>query len=657
MIPIRFFYDISLTGMLASGFAAIVSSGYLDLPAVLVGGSALILRIAQVVAGAEWSVPNRWITAATLVYLGFFWLDYEFLSKDFLAATVHMVIFLAIVKLFTARTPRDYGYLYLLAFLQIVAGAIVSANAAYFPALAAFLLFAVATFSCAEIQRSAAASGKALRSASRTGWRLGWMSASVTVGILLLASAMFFLLPRTAQAAFRHWIPERYHIQGFSNEVVLGRIGELKRRTTPILHVRPIGGSSELPAMRWRGAALSAFDGKRWYAPAEAAETLRQENGLVRLADNPQRWRQGRRLVYEAQLQMLATDMLFVAGTPEFVQIRAPYLLRTPNGVLRTGFSAESGLRYVVYSYLEDPAHPFPAGTLSTESRIEHLILPPTDPRVIELARSLGNPWAMDRYLQQSFRYSLDLPDTPPVDPIAYFLFERKEGHCEYFASALAVMLRAAGVPSRVVTGFVGGVENPVSGWHLFRAADAHSWVEAWVDGAGWITLDPTPPDPSAPAPGLSDKLSLWSDALSTFWQDWVLDYSLDQQLSLATRLERMRFQVSVEWWPGLWDQLKRIIPWLLAAVLLIRLLRGRRWPLRRGRMSEAAELYSRMLSILERRGVKKPAWVTAREFAAQLPPAPWRETALALTDAYYRLRFAGEREAAGEMRVLLKRL
>jgi hypothetical protein len=657
VIPVRFFYEISLTGMLASGFAAIVSSGYLDLPAVLAGAAALLLRLVEVAAQARWTLPPRWVTIATLVYLAFFWLDYQYLSRDFLAATVHMVIFLAIVKLFTARTPRDYGYLYLLAFLQIVAGAIVSANAAYFPALAAFLLFAVATFSCAEIQRSAAASGKAVRSAARTGWRLGWMSAFVTVGILALASVMFFLLPRTAQAAFRHWIPERYHIQGFSSEVVLGRIGELKRRSTPVLHVRSIGGSGELPAMRWRGAALAAFDGKRWYAPAEPAETLRQENGLVRLADNPQRWRQGRRLVYEAQLQMLASDMLFIAGTPEFIQIRAPYLLRTSSGVLRTGFSTESGIRYVVYSYLEDPAHPAPPGSLSTESRIEHLILPPTDPRVIELARSLGDPWAMERYLKQSVRYSLDLPETPPADPIAYFLFERKEGHCEYFASALAVMLRAANIPSRVVTGFVGGVENPVSGWHVFRASDAHSWVEAWVDGAGWITLDPTPPDPAAPAPGLSEKLSLWSDAMATFWQDWVLDYSLDQQLSLATRLESMRFRVSVEW-PGLWNQAKRILPWLLAVILAVRLLRRRRWSFRRPRAAtEAAELYSKMLAVLERRGVKKPSWITAREFAAQLPAAPWRETALALTDAYYRLRFAGQREAAGEMRLLLKKL
>jgi transglutaminase-like putative cysteine protease len=657
VIPVRLFYELSLTGMLACGFAAIVSSGFLDLPAVAVGAAALILRLVQVAAGFDWTIPNGWVTGSTIAYLAFFWIDYQLLSKDFLAATVHMVIFLAVVKLFTARTSRDYSYLYVLAFLQIVAGAIVSANAAYFPALALFLLFAVATFSCAEIRRSATAADKGVRSASRAGWRLGWMSIWVTSGVLLLSGAMFFLLPRTAQAAFRHLVPERYHIQGFSNEVVLGRIGELKRRSTPILHVRSMDGTGALAGMRWRGAALSAFDGKRWFAPAEPGETLREEKGLIRLADNPQRWRQGQRLVYEAQLQMLASDILFVAGTPEFLQIRAPYVLRSPSGVLRTGFNTESGVRYVVYSFVEDPARPAPGESLSTESRIEHLILPPTDPRVIELARSIGSPQVMERYLRSNFRYSLDLPETPPADPIAYFLFERGEGHCEYFASALAVMLRAANIPSRVVTGFIGGVENPVSGWHVLRAADAHSWVEAWIEGAGWVTLDPTPPDPNAEAGGLSEKLSMWSDALATFWQDWVLDYSLDQQLSLATRLERVRFQIGTDWFPKLTQDAMRFAPWVLMAIVLARLARRWRWPKRRRTASEAAELYQTMLNVLERRGVKKPSWITAREFAGQLPPAPWRETALAITDAYYRLRFAGKREAAGEIRMLLKRL
>ena len=90
-------------------------------------------------------------------------------------------------------------------------------------------------------------------------------------------------------------------------------------------------------------------------------------------------------------------------------------------------------------------------------------------------------------------------PPSEPADPLADFLFERRKGHCEYFASAMAVMLRTLGIPSRLVTGFQGGAYNPVSGWSVVRASDAHSWVEAWIDGRGWITFDPTPAGADSP--------------------------------------------------------------------------------------------------------------------------------------------------------------
>ena len=84
----------------------------------------------------------------------------------------------------------------------------------------------------------------------------------------------------------------------------------------------------------------------------------------------------------------------------------------------------------------------------------------------------------------------------PVSDPLAYFLFVRRKGHCEYFASSMAVMLRTLGIPSRVATGFLSGVYNPMTGWQVIRASDAHSWVEAWIPGQGWTTFDPTPSDP-----------------------------------------------------------------------------------------------------------------------------------------------------------------
>ena len=102
----------------------------------------------------------------------------------------------------------------------------------------------------------------------------------------------------------------------------------------------------------------------------------------------------------------------------------------------------------------------------------------------------------------------------------------------------MAVMLRTLGIPSRVVTGFQSGVYNPMTGWQVIRASDAHSWVEAWIEGRGWTTFDPTPFDPSGGEPGLLSRLSLLTDTASQFWNDWVMSYDLDRQVALASRMQ-----------------------------------------------------------------------------------------------------------------------
>lgn len=655
MTPVKRFFELSLLGMLASGYLAVAGSGYLSIPAAVIAACALCLRAMQILGRFEMEIPPAAVTLATAAYIAFFAADYLWLSREFLQATVHLVIFLAVVKLFTAKTTRDFFYLEIIAFLEILAASILSASATFFVALALFLFFTVATFASGEIRRSGSIQQHAVRGVNGVGFRLSALTGSVTLGILLLSSVLFFLLPRTARAAFQHLISERYHIAGFSNEVNLGRIGELKRQQTPIAHIRAFNGSGQMPQMRWRGSALRIFDGHRWSnPPAEHGEQLRPQRGLIQLAEDEQRRKPGRRIAYEVNLQTIASDTIFIAGTPEFLQTSISYVTRMPDDGLKAGFNTQDGLRYGVYSYLDAPIVP---PQITTRSRIEHLLLPNVDNRVIELARSLNSPRQIEQYLRKNFAYSLDLPATPPNDPTTYFLFERRAGHCEYFASAMAVMLRAIGVPSRVVTGFSGGVFNDVSGWYVLRAADAHSWVEAWVDGQGWVTFDPTPPDPNAMQFGIRDKLALWVDAFDTFWRDWVLGYSLEQQLNLASRVEQTRFKFTAGDLP-----LEKIgiVLGVCVVLVVLSLFFPRKWKIswkRRRAIGEGERLYRQMLSVLRQKGCERPAWMTPHEFAGQLPAAPWRDIAVQFTRAYYDFRFGGRPEAANEMRTLLKQL
>ncbi len=141
----------------------------------------------------------------------------------------------------------------------------------------------------------------------------------------------------------------------------------------------------------------------------------------------------------------------------------------------------------------------------------------------------------MERYLRTHFGYTLQLGRSAQRDPLAYFLFERKQGHCEYFASAMAVMLRTLRIPSRVVNGFRTGEFNDVTSQYLVRASNAHSWVEAYFPGYGWISFDPTPAAPAEVRTGWS-RWALYADAMASFWREWVVSYDVSHQYILGQR-------------------------------------------------------------------------------------------------------------------------
>jgi hypothetical protein len=197
----------------------------------------------------------------------------------------------------------------------------------------------------------------------------------------------------------------------------------------------------------------------------------------------------------------------------------------------------------------------------------------------------------------------------------------------------------------------------------VVRAADAHSWVEAWIDkphgqGGSWVTFDPTPSDPTAVSQEWRTRLNLWADAMETFWRDWVLNYTLEQQVALAGRAEQARFRFGWAWLSSLGGKIANVAPWVVVVVGGILLIQRFRLPARRKRrVSEAGALYQKMLDVLKRRGVEKPAWMTPNEFAAQLPNAPWRSAALAITDSYYKMRFGTQPGQAAYIRMLLKQL
>ena len=242
-------------------------------------------------------------------------------------------------------------------------------------------------------------------------------------------------------------------------------------------------------------------------------------------------------------MEPIGTNIFFVAPKGRF--LAGPYraLGSDRGGAI---YNLDPSHPISLYDADSDLAEPKPQALEKvTESNppemLEYLQLPALDPRIPELARQItsssSNSYdraaALERYLMTRFAYTLELPRETPKDPLAEFLFVRKRGHCEYFASSMAIMLRTLAIPSRVVNGFRTTEFNDVTGNYVIRASSAHSWVEAFFPGYGWITFDPTPGAPLGSATGW-DRLSLYVDAMASFWREWVVNYDASHQKSLG---------------------------------------------------------------------------------------------------------------------------
>jgi protein-glutamine gamma-glutamyltransferase len=279
---------------------------------------------------------------------------------------------------------------------------------------------------------------------------------------------------------------------------------------------------------------------------------------------------------------------------------------------------------------------------------------------------------AIERWLSQ-LDYTREMVTPGAHEPLEHFLFKRREGHCEYFATALAILARAADVPTRNVNGFLGGEWNDFANYLAVRAGDAHSWVEIYFPGVGWVTFDPTP---AAGVPGLErglggllGSLRRFSDSLRFQWFVWVVEYDLHRQLTLfrgvadavrsgadsaiASPAERARAWLAERKRPALMVVL--IAAALLAAHIARRRLRrgrpGGRSPARK--RSQVAAHYEAALRRLGRLGHGREPQATPREHARALlgGRAPGAHAFAELVELYYRAEYGGADDEASRQR------
>lgn len=706
--PITRYFQVSLYLLVVTGFVTLATTGRLDLPALLLVLLALLYRGYLLCRGRTLQLPERWASYLTFLYIVFYLCDVYLLSGSFVTATVHLVLFIMVVKVFSVQRDRDYVYLVIIAFLSVLAAAVLTVDAVFFASFCVFLVVATSTFISMEMRRSSAraAPSRTARSGTRSMTAtLSRTALALALAMALGASVIFFIMPRLSTGYLSAYAPRNTLTTGFSDEVRLGEIGRIQQSNTIVMHVQIDGNARAAHGLKWRGVALRSFDGTRWWNPPQPATALKNPAAMgadakfdlsttraSTVAAPPQRL-----LHYRVLMEPIGANVFFLVPQPRSLSGQYRSITVDEGGGVYNGDPEHPIGSYRAVSELGQPTlDALRLATAEIPSKIasQYLQVPTLDARLPQLAREISAPAStgydkaamVEHYLQTNYTYTLQLLSAPQRDPLAYFLFERKAGHCEYFASSMALMLRTLGIPARVINGFRSGEFNSLTGSYIVRASDAHSWVEGYFGGYGWISFDPTPAAGAA-TPGAWSRAALYLDALREFWREWVINYDFAQQTSLSNNLAVR----SRRWIDSARLGTRRHYESLLAharsvqaqgqespkrsgailvvagavVALLLNVRRLRRaigtWRLVRSPaiapQAAASVLYARMLHWLARRGWRKLPQHTPMEFVATIADPKLREPLAAFSAHYERARFGNSAEDAEALRTIYEEL
>lgn len=646
----------------------------------------------------RWNKPWTALAVLVLAYSAFNVLA----GRDILLVGTEFLMFLCAVKLFNRRQCKDYQQIYVLAFLMLTAGTVLNYELTYGVFFVGFVVSSTWALILFHLRREMEdnfllkhADGRPtqrvevsriLNSRRIVGGRFFAGSAAVSLLIFIFSSLLFFMIPRIGFGFFFQKDRTAMQMAGFADGVRLGGHGVIKDNRTVVMRVKVDDAleGTRAPTIHWRGVAFDSYKGGAWlrseHAP-RANQNVVWADGVSRhhmtyekLENDPVRLHRRMEAAarQEIYLEPMGNDVLFGAAMPMTFELgrlagrgRA---FSGRNDELRLRHS--QGIKYTVYSQI---APPDPAALrAATDAFVptgyevytrypENEITRETAALAARITAGLDNNYdkarAVERWLQTNLGYTLEMKSPGDTEPIHFFLFDRKMGHCEYFSSAMAIMLRTLGIPTRNVNGFLGGEWNEYDDYIAVRAGDAHSWVEVYFPGHGWVTFDPTPAgDGMERGSGWTDKMQRWFDNLRFKWFKWVIEYDLYQQLSvfraIGDKLEGGR--------DGASGALAAVKDWArrhkataigvgVAVVLVIigyALWRRRREAARgtsatgerRGKRKAVAALYNGVLDFLRRKGHPRPPARTPREHARALLGAgvPGAEAFAELTELYY---------------------
>ena len=570
-------------------------------------------------------------------------------GDDVVIPVVHLLLLLLCAEALRSLDAPNDARLYILTFALLVA------STAYRPGV----LFALAFVTYVVLATLALVVGHLRRKAERHDVRERLVGRRFLAGMgglsgvtLIMSGVVFIAFPRLSRGWASRGDVLATSIAGFADQVSIGEHGSrIYPNPEIVLRVEfPDGAPENLFGLHWRGRSYDRFDGVRWS----------RSDGLPP-SIGPARWYEawgGGRVRQQIYASPLDVDVLFALHPLLEARSDNPRIQPLFDNAGDHIYRGSGTPSYEALSVADRPA---PTALREARSgfspaREHYTQLPALPQRVSELADSLtqgldsnyDKVTAINDFFHTEFDYTLELPGSAPEATLEYFLFERGEGHCEYFSTAMVVLLRSLGIHSREVNGFLGGQWNDFGQYLAVTQNEAHSWVEVWFPGYGWIQFDPTPG-----GAGTSAAVTSWLwpgrflfDGLQHQWNKWVLDYNLESQSGLYQRISQLfRAQTSEgQVSPGQVSATRLNIGWIIL-VLMVMTVSGIALLRRSRRYSPEVELYLQFRESCRRAGFRADQGVAPLslldELARARHPAYW--PAQSVVDHYLRARFGDQ--------------
>ncbi len=687
-------FRLSSLFMTTAGFTGLVLAADIHLGLILLGFSALVISILHAGGWGFTPLANTLSRASTdvwnvLMVVAFLacGIDLLWVSQDLLLAGINFLIVLMVNKLFNLNERKDFLYLYAISFLLLLAAAAMTVEPWYAIVFVAFLLSAIWTLLLYHLRNEAEEHHKGagpglLPALNPISPRFFWTTNTIALAALFLTAAIFFVTPRIGAGYFQKDRGQAIRTTGFSQTVDLGVFGSVKLDPTVVMRVELAKEEGQLQdPMYLQGATFDKYNGRTWANSFSRRQAVgRGPDGEFLVSGSDRQGVGNHTLRQEILMEALDTSALF--GVPHIHSVKGNFLIVQTDamGDLHLPYAPARRFQYTVDSVpttLRQSDRTASSFTYPRHIKEYFLQLPELTPKVAMLVSSITKkattPYektnAIKWHLLGNYRYSLDVGSSASPNPLEEFLFVRKTGYCEHYATAMVVLLRTAGIPARLITGFLATEWNDFGNYYTVRQQDAHAWVEVFFPGSGWVIFDPTPPASASPSTTTA-IVGRFLDSLRLKWTRVIIQYSYRDQQAVLQEIREQSEPVRTQTWESLNVALKwfgnwrawlsthlsgldwrTVATWIAGLGLTFFLMRlwsrRRRWIWKPSRQSTpqqvaAARLYGKMLRLLESRGLSKGPSVAPLEFAGHIT-SQWSDlesVVRPLTELYCRARF-----------------